>query len=223
MPTSAISARRFSSSCMNVLGHLLELLDARLVVVAVDVHRLDLLVEVLDHRVQAPAERTAARRALAVFAECDDAIALLLELGVLLAQRFALGLRLLAVAHPLGAARLELSLRVLELGALLLQLERRLFLERGRALDSRVTLVRRAISSRERASASSSVLRRPSSRESVFERLELDVEREQRLDGVAQRGELRRARSALPRARALTRSASRCERRFLLFRHARSA
>src|SRR6202011_6295452 len=67
----------------HVVGHLLELLDSCLVVVPVDVDGIHQLVEMLDDSMQASAEWAAAGRAFPIFAERDDAIALLLDLSVL--------------------------------------------------------------------------------------------------------------------------------------------
>ena len=98
---------------LHIFRHLLQLFDARLVIAAVDIHCLEHLVQMLDHRMEASTQRAAAGRALTIFAECDDTIALVFELRVLLPQRLALGLRFLSIAHPLGATRLEQSMRVL--------------------------------------------------------------------------------------------------------------
>ena len=175
---------------VHIFGHLLELLDARLVVVAVDIHRFHQLVEVLHHRVQASAQRPAAGGALAVLAERHDAIPLLLELDVLLPECFPLGLCFLSVAHPLGAPSLEQSLSVLELGALLLQLERGFLFECRSALDLRVALLQprdflaqRCLRLEQRLATTLFAI------ESV-QRLELHVQGEQRLDALAQAVEL---------------------------------
>ena len=95
----------------------------------------------LDHSVQASTKRAAAGRTLAIFTERDDTIALVFELRVLLPQCLALRLRFLSIAHPLGATRLEQALRVLQLGALFLELEGRFLFQSGSALDPRVTLL----------------------------------------------------------------------------------
>ncbi len=175
---------------MNVFGHLLQLLDARLVVAPVDVHSFDQLLEMLDHGVETSTKRAAAGRTRAILAERDDAIALVLDLGVLLSQRFALGLRFLSVAHPFGSPRFKEALSILELGALLFQLQRCFFFERRRLLDSRVTLLesrdllaQRGLGFKQRLPPAFLAIE-------YVERLELDVEREQWLDRIAQGGEL---------------------------------
>ena len=194
VPTSCISTRRLLVQLAHVFGHLLELLDARLVVVPVDIHGLHQLVEVLDHGVQASAERAAAGRALSVLSERDDAIALLLDLRVLGAERFTLGLRFLPVSHPFGAPRLEESLSVLEVDTLLLELQRRFFLESGCALDLRVTVLepreffaQSGLGFEQSLAATFLAIKR-------VERLQLHVQSEQRLDGLAEIVQLRSRR-----------------------------
>src|SRR5256885_1803548 len=81
------------------------------------------------------AERTTAGRTLTILADGNDAIALLLKLGVLGTQRLALCLRLLTIAYPFRATGFQESLRIFQLDAFLLQLERRLLLQCRSALD----------------------------------------------------------------------------------------
>src|SRR5687767_8785556 len=72
---------------------------------------------------EAAAERAAAGRAFAILAKGNDSLALLLELGVLLAERFALRCRLLPVPYPFCPARFEQALGVLQLRPNLLELQ----------------------------------------------------------------------------------------------------
>ena len=124
--------------------HLLELLEARLEVFPVGDECLDLLVQPVEHRAIMVVQRPLAGRALAILARLHELLAMLSRLGVLVEQRAALRLGLLAIAHPFGALGLELSLDQLEQCALLLQLHRDLFLERRRGLDACAALAQRA-------------------------------------------------------------------------------
>ena len=69
----------------NIVRHLFQLFYACLVVIAVDIDGLQHFVEMVDDRVQTSAKRPSARRAFTIFADGDYSIALVLELGVLLA------------------------------------------------------------------------------------------------------------------------------------------
>ena len=143
---------------------------------------------------KASTQRAAAGRTLAVLAEGDDAVTLVLDLCVLLSERLALGLRFLPVSHPFRTARFQQSLGVLELGTLLLQLERRFLFESGRFLDPRVTLLEPRNLFAQRGFRLEQRLPPPLLSIESVERLQLDVERKEWLNRVAQRGELRPGR-----------------------------
>src|SRR5207237_9252334 len=101
------------------IWHLVYLLNARLVVIAVDVHRLQQLVEVLHHSMKASSQRTGAGRTFSVLTYGDHSIALVFQLRVLLWQRLALGLRLLTIAYPLRSSGFEQALGVVRFRSLL--------------------------------------------------------------------------------------------------------
>ena len=112
------------------------------------------------------------------------------QLRVLLSQRLALGLRLLTIAYPLRSTSFEQALGVFQLRSFLFQLQRRLFLQRRRPLDPSVAFLQprdlfpqRCIGFKQSFAATFLAI------EGV-ERLQLDVQREQRLDRIAQGVEL---------------------------------
>jgi hypothetical protein len=92
----------------------------------------------LDHSVKILAEFPAARRACTVGAETDDALTLFLHFDVLFAQIAKFRVGVLAIAHLLGAPRLEISLRFFQLGALFLELDCHFLFLRRSILDYRV-------------------------------------------------------------------------------------
>ena len=124
----------------DVFGHRLELLEPRLEVRSVGAHRLELVVEQVEHLAVMVAERPLAGGAIALVAQRDELVALVPQLRVLGAQRVASRLRLLPVAHPLRAAQLQLALRRFVPASRHLELDRDLFLERGRGLRLRELL-----------------------------------------------------------------------------------
>jgi hypothetical protein len=137
------------------------------------------------------AECATARWTLSILAEVDDPLSLLLELGVLLAESFALGCRFLSVSDPFGAARLEQTLSVFQIGAHLLELQRRLLFEGGSTLDLRMPVLEPGDFLQQRTFRLDQGLSPAFLAIEDVERLQLDVEREQRLDGQQQAIELR--------------------------------
>src|SRR5689334_11146707 len=148
----------------------------------------------VDDGVEASAEGPSAGRAFTVFADSDQTVALLFQLRVLLAQGLTLGLSLLPVSHPLGAARFEKALRVFQLGALLLQLEGRFLLERRGALDLLVALLQARNLFAQCGFALEQCFPAAFLAIEGVQSLELDVQRVQRLDRKSKRIQLRTGR-----------------------------
>ncbi|MGZ8470938.1 MAG: hypothetical protein ACXW61_14755, partial [Gemmatirosa sp.] len=119
----------------------LQLLDAVLEVAPRAEQRVELLVEGVEHRPEALAERPRARGARALRAQLLDLVALVLHVGELRAQRLALGLRLLLVAHPRRVLARVVGLRRLQLRPARLQQLLRVALELGRGGEAGATLV----------------------------------------------------------------------------------
>ena len=80
-------------------------------------------------------QRSCTRRALTLLSGGDEPLALLPHLDVLDAQRLQLGFRFLPVSNPLRPPGLEVPLRLLELAAPRLELERHVLLECRRRLE----------------------------------------------------------------------------------------
>src|SRR6185437_6612834 len=94
------------------------------IVLAVHAERLQLLREVRHDRPEVGAEYAVACWTDPLCTQLDDAVVLLLHVGVLAAQLLQLRLRFLLVAYPFGAQRFKRLGRLLELRTSLLQLER---------------------------------------------------------------------------------------------------
>src|SRR6185312_1892731 len=125
---------------LDIVRHLVELLHPPLEVIAIHANGLQLAVQQFEHGAQRTGERTCAGGTSAVLAGGGEPVALLLQLGELVAERLPLGFRFLPVAHPLGAACLELSIHQLQLLPFLALRERDLLLQSRRALDARTTI-----------------------------------------------------------------------------------
>src|SRR5579863_1065989 len=113
--------------------HLFELLEPVPEVLAIHLHGVRLLRQQIEDRAIVAAQGTRTRRALPFFAGRDQPLALLPEVVVLGPQCLELRLGLLAVAHPLGAASLELPLGFLQFPPPGLQFDRHFLLECRRA------------------------------------------------------------------------------------------
>ena len=93
-------ARRRSSSCSQLGRHLLQLLDARAIVLPVDGDRFDLLIEDLEDGSKVRPKRPRANRARAALAKLDDLLALPLNVLQLVEQRLRVWSRLPADRAP---------------------------------------------------------------------------------------------------------------------------
>ncbi|HKU36515.1 MAG TPA: hypothetical protein VJR89_00170 [Polyangiales bacterium] len=174
----------------NLVRHLLELIESRVVELAVNLDRLELLVEMLEHTTIVLLQRTRAHRARALLTEVDDLVPLRVELSVLLAQRISFGLGFLTIAHPFSASRLEPTESLLELFALRLERNRRLFLHDRRVEDARPPFTEPSELVAQQALGFNERLATPFLAREPFEALEL-------LRDVSERGKLRRKRLEL--------------------------
>src|SRR6185312_13760751 len=95
-----------------------------------------------EYGAQRTGERARAGRTGAILAGGGEPVALLLELGELIAQRLPLGIRFLPVAHPLRTACFELSVHQLQLVPFLALRERNFLLQPRRALDACAALAK---------------------------------------------------------------------------------
>ena len=115
---------------LHVGGHRLQLFEPRLEVRTIRLDGLHLPLEHVEHVAEVLPERARAGGARTFLSKLQQSITLIAELGVLRAEGTQTRVDFLAVTHPLGAARLQLALRLLECGAPALQLKDHFLLER---------------------------------------------------------------------------------------------